>query len=67
MIQHMVEESAQIVKGAKHEDNWSFYHNTLTLTTLNYTKERTRSQTVEGVYYFEKWLIPQNNLNIDIP
>jgi hypothetical protein len=60
LVEHIVEETQRLMKGTKHEDDWVFYHDALTLMTAKETVEWMKK---EG--HFERWLLPANGLHTD--
>ena len=61
-INFIITESARIMKGTKHEDDWVFYHDALSLMTAKKTKDWMRNK---GIY--NKWLLPTTNLYDNSP
>ncbi len=62
MIKFMIDESARIMIGTKHEDDWVFYHDALSLMTAKETIEWMREKD-----YLKRWLLPVNLLSMDDP
>jgi hypothetical protein len=60
MIEFMVGESQRVMKGTHHEDDWYFYHDTLSLMTATQTIEWMRKKD-----YLKRWLLPMNQLSKD--
>ena len=61
-IDHMMTESAKVMLGTKHQDDWVIYHDALSLMTA----ERTKNW-METKNYLGKWILPSHNLydNLD--
>ena len=62
IVRHIIEESAKIMKNTKHENDWYFYHDALSLMTSSHTKDWMEK---EGIYH--RWLLPKNGLNKGTP
>ena len=58
IVKHMYDESERAMKGTKHENNWYFYHDTLSLMTSNSCKNWMKK---EGI--LDRWLLPTMGLN----
>ena len=50
------------MRNTVHDTDWYIAHDALSLITLK-TKEQTKAQVIDGRIYFQRWLLPQNNLN----
>ena len=61
-IQHMMEQSALVMKGTKHEESWYVYHDSLSIMTSAKTKEW-----MEKMGYLKRWILPTKNLYCDDP
>ena len=61
-IDHMMRESALVMKGTKFEDNWRVYHDALSLMTSKDTKKW-----MDEKGYLEKWILPSENLYVNMP
>ena len=59
-IDHMMRESALIMKGTKHEESWYLYHDSLSIMTAAKTKEWMAKKG-----YIQKWILPSNDLYHD--
>ena len=60
LIEHIVAESAKLFEGTKHEDDWVFYHDALSLMTAN---ERIKWMKEKDIY--KRWILPVNGLHTD--
>jgi predicted flap endonuclease-1-like 5' DNA nuclease len=58
MIEFMIVESQEVMKGTYHEDDWFFYHDALSLMTANATISWMRKKD-----YLKRWLLPVNKLS----
>jgi len=58
LVTHMVESGIAPRKGTKHEDNWHFYHDALTMMTSNETLEW-----MEKKDWLKHWTLPKHDLN----
>jgi hypothetical protein len=58
MIKHIYDESKKMFKGTKHEGNWLFSHDALSLMTANETIAWMKKED-----YYDKWLKPMHGLN----
>ena len=56
-VEFIINESSKVMKGSKHENDWLFYHDALSLMTARKTKEWMREKG-----YYDKWLLPTTNL-----
>jgi hypothetical protein len=56
MVEHIFVESAKLFKGTKHEHDWSFYHDALSLMTANDTIQ------LKDKGYYKHWVLPVNGL-----
>ena len=61
-IEHIIQESAKVMKGTKYEDNWMFYHDALTLMTGADTKKW-----MEEKDYLRRWILPSSDLYDNLP
>ena len=55
------------MKGTVHESDWIFYHDALSILTSIGTREYIKSKEYTGKTIFDKWFLPQNNLNAGTP
>jgi hypothetical protein len=62
LVEHVVNEIKRLMKGTKHEEDWMFYYDALTLMTA---KETIAWMKEKG--YFERWMLPANGLHTDDP
>ena len=58
MIEHIVTESATVFEGTEHEDDWVFYHDTLSLMTAADTIACMKEKD-----YLKRWMLPVNGFN----
>ena len=58
VLKYIIANSSKIMKGTKHEDDWYFYHDALSLMASKETKEWMRK---EGILH--RWLLPKHGLN----
>ena len=63
LIHHIMKESSRLMSGTSHANDWYIMHDALSLMTAKETKQWMRTQTIDGKTYFDRWLIPKNNLN----
>jgi hypothetical protein len=61
-VEHIVKETERMMRGMKHEEDWMFYHDALTLMTA---KETIAWMKDKG--HFERWILPANRLHTDDP
>ena len=58
LVEHMITQSAAVMKGTAHEDDWVFYHDALTQMTdracISWMKEKG---------YYKRWVLPLKDLN----
>ena len=66
MIHHMMKESAEMMKGTKHEKDWLLEHDALSQMTAKETLDWMKTQTIGGRTYFDIWLLPQG-LESEVP
>ena len=59
MMEHIVQESAAVMAGSEHEDDFLFYHDALVQLTDEKTVEWMKTQQFGGKSYYERWLIPR--------
>ena len=62
MVEHIYNASKQLFQGTKHEDDWCFYHDALSLMNANDCK---RWMEAKGI--LSRWILPLNNLNAGTP
>ena len=62
LVTHIVTAGTERRKGTKHEDEWCFYHDALSLMTSNETMEW-----MERKKWLKHWILPQHDLNGHIP
>ena len=62
LVTHIVEAGIERRKGTRHEDNWYFYHDALSLMTANETKAW-----MERKGWLKYWILPMWELNKHIP
>ena len=62
LIEHIVRETANMFKGTKHEDDWVFYHDALTIMTAKDTVQWMREMD-----HYRRWILPGNALHKDNP
>eukprot|EP00978_Attheya_sp_CCMP212_P008683 scaffold20425_cov45-Attheya_sp.AAC.1 len=62
MIEHTIDASAAMFKGTKHEDDWYFYHDALSLMTAKDTIEWMKQKD-----YYKRWILPVNDLHRNDP
>ena len=67
MIRYMMEESARVMAGTKHENDWYFYHDALSLMTAKQTREWMRNNDIDGKNCMDKWLVPMMGCNQNTP
>jgi hypothetical protein len=60
LVEHIVVETKHLMKGTKHEGDWMFYHDALTLMTA---KETIVGMKEKG--YLDWWILPANGLHTD--
>jgi hypothetical protein len=60
LVEHIVVESEKVMKGTKHENDWVFYHDALSLMTAKETVEWMKK---EG--HYQRWILPKNGLHSD--
>jgi hypothetical protein len=65
IILYMCDESQTLMEGTTHQDSWFFYHDALSLMTNKTTKDWMRQTMFRGKSIFSRWLVPQNNLQIN--
>ena len=58
MIEHIVTESAKVFEGTEHEDDWVFYHDTLSLMTAAAT-----IAWINQKEYLKRRVLPVNGIN----
>jgi len=58
LVTHICTESARVMHGTVHENNWVFYHDALQLMTTKSTIEWMAEQN-----YLDRWLLPVEGLN----
>ena len=51
------------MQGTKHENDWVFYHDALSLMTSRECKDWMVSKKIGNVSYMDKWLVPCNGCN----
>ena len=61
-IQHIMDESARVMKGTAFEDNWMIYHDALTLMTAKETK-----RWMEQKGFLRRWILPTHDLYDNLP
>ena len=61
-IEHMMEQSRNIMKDTIHEDTWMVYHDALSLMTSKSTKEWMRKKG-----YLKRWILPSEDLFDNLP
>lgn len=61
-IEFMMEQSAAVMKGTKHEDDWYVYHDSLSIMTAEKTKKWMREKG-----YLQRWILPTDDLYCDDP
>ena len=61
-IEHMMTESARIMKGTIHEKTWMVYHDALSIMTSKSTKEWMKQKG-----YLERWILPSSDLYDNLP
>lgn len=62
----MIHESARLMKGTAHEDEWYFYNDAVFIQMAHTTAKWIVDTDVDGKNIIQKWLIPQNNINENI-
>lgn len=62
MVRHICKKSEELMKGTKHEDNWFFYHDALSLMKAQDTKAWMEE---EGI--LKHWILPEHDLNRERP
>ena len=60
MIEYMMEECRRVMNGTKHQEDWMFYHDALSLMTLKETRRWMQEKD-----YLQRWLLPVNDLFSD--
>jgi hypothetical protein len=63
LVDFIAEESHRLMKGSVHEDNWFFYHDSLSLFTSRECRNYMERTECCGTTIFKKWLKPQNDIN----
>ena len=61
-VEHIMRESARIMQGTKHQDDWCIYHDALTLMTA---KENKEWMLEKG--YLKRWILPSQDLYSNLP
>ena len=61
-VMFIVDESARIMAGTKHANDWVFYHDALSLMTAKKTKEFMRQKNI-----YKRWLLPTQDLYQNSP
>jgi hypothetical protein len=61
LVEHIVVESEKVMQGTKHENDWVFYHDALSLMTA--TKEKVERMKKQG--HYKCWILPENGLHSD--
>ena len=61
-IEHMMTESARIMKDTIHENTWMVYHDALSIMTSKNTKEWMRQKG-----YLQRWILPSSDLYNNLP
>ena len=61
-IDHMIQQSAEVMKGTKHENSWYLYHDSLSIMTSAKTKEWMAKKG-----YLSRWVLPTTDLYHDQP
>ena len=62
LVEHIYKETKAHFVGTVYEDNWFFYHDTLSLMTADETV-----QWMKDMGYYKHWILPENDLNTHIP
>jgi hypothetical protein len=60
LVEHIVEASAAVMRGTKHEEDWYFYHDALSQMTAKDTMDWMREKD-----YLKRWILPMHKLNDD--
>ena len=63
LVKYMMRESARVMSGTKHADNWYFYHDALSLMTAKQTRDWMCENDVDGNNCMSKWLVPMCGCN----
>ena len=58
LVQSIYDNSKEVFRGTKHEDNWYFYHDALSLMTADECKEYMQRQGI-----LKHWILPQFGIN----
>ena len=64
LVVHMIIETAKTFEGTTHEKYWLFFHDALSqLCDARTVKWMQETKDDHGVFYYDRWLIPANDLN----
>ncbi len=62
LVEHIIAESARVMEGTEHENNWCFYHDALMLMTAKET-----IFWIKAKGYYKQWIYPELGLYVDNP
>ena len=63
LVTHIFEESANVMKGTKHENDFVVYHDALNTMYAEENKDWMKTQMINGRSYHDIWVLPENDLN----
>ena len=63
LVTHIFEESANVMKGTKHENDFVVYHDALNFMYAKENKAWMKQQMINGRSYYKIWVLPENDLN----
>ena len=64
LVLHMIIETAKTFEGTTHEKDWLFFHDALSqLCDARTVKWMQETKDDHGVFYYDRWLLPANDLN----
>ena len=63
LVDFVAEESHRLMQGTAHEDDWVFWHDSLSLFTSKECVTYMKSTECHGMSIYDRWLKPLNGLN----